>query len=73
MNKTYEDLENELIDFLEPIKPALPQFSTEVFDQVLTDAVEMIMPEDSDAITRESISFNLIKCGRVWYMMNGGG
>ena len=50
MNKTYEDLENELIEFLDPIKPALPQFSHEVFDQVLIDAIDMVVPEDSDTI-----------------------
>lgn len=50
MNTTYEDLENELIDFLEPLKPALPQFCDEVFDQVLNDAVDMVVPEDDDAI-----------------------
>lgn len=50
MNKTYEDLQNGLIDFLEPLKPALPQFSDEVFDQVLNDAVDIVMPEDGDTI-----------------------
>ena len=72
IRKTYEDLENELIDFLEPIKATLPQLSPEVFDEALTEAVEMVTNDKAIYIIKGIITMNLLARVWEWHTINKG-